>query len=285
MKKVLLFSALLTLIFTSCGKNSAEYKKLQAEKDSLALIHAQTNLELDQILSLFNEIEESFNEIKTAENYVSIQSATQGELSPSVRERVQNDMKFITETLDKNRKQLSELESKLKNSNLKNSQLSKTLENLQTELQQKTMALVAMRDELERKDAQIAELSASVTNLSMDVQVLKEQTSEQLQTINKQTTALNTVYYCFGTSKELKTQKILDGGELGTNFNKNYFIPQDMNKLKVVRLYAKKGKLISKHPEGSYEFVKDSNGQVELSILNAESFWSLTKYLVVQVNV
>ena len=250
MKKVLLFSAVLTLIFTSCGKNSAEYKKLQAEKDSLALIHAQTNVELDQILSLFNEIEESFSEIKTAENYVSIQSATQGELSPSVRERVQNDMKFITETLDKNRKQLTELESKLKNSNLKNSQLSKTLENLQTELQQKTMALVAMRDELERKDAQIAELSTSVTNLSMDVQVLKDQTSEQLQTIKDQTTVINTVYYCFGTSKELKAQKILDGGELGTNFNKNYFIAQDMNKLKVVPLYAKKGELISKHPVG-----------------------------------
>lgn len=47
----------------------------------------------------------------------------------------------------------------------------------------------------------------------------------------------------------------------------------------------KKGKLISKHPDGSYEFGKDSNGQAELRILDPKNFWSLTKYLVVQVNV
>jgi ABC-type transporter Mla subunit MlaD len=285
MKKGLLFFAIFALILTSCGKNSAEYKKLLAEKDSLALANTQANTELDEVLQLFNQIENNFRDIKAAENYLSVQSNTPGELTPSVRDRVQSDMQFITETLDKNRKQIAELESKLKNSSLKSSQLTQTLENLRSELQEKTMALVAMRDELEKKDTQIQELSSNVTALSMDVQALKEQTTEQRQTIKKQTTEINTVYYCFGTSKELKAQKILDGGELGTGFNKNYFIAQDMNKLNIIPLYAKKAKLISKHPEGSYEIAKNTNGQVELKILNIKNFWSLTKYLVVQVNV
>ncbi|MDR0427097.1 MAG: hypothetical protein LBH12_00680 [Dysgonamonadaceae bacterium] len=285
MKKGLLFFAIFALILTSCGKNSPEYKKLLAEKDSLALANTQANTELDEVLQLFNQIENNFRDIKTAENYLSVQSNTPGELTPSVRDRVQSDMQFVTETLDKNRKQITELESKLKNSNLKSSQLTRTLENLRSELQEKTMALVAMRDELEKKDTQIQELSSNVTTLSMDVQALKEQTTEQRQTIKKQTTEINTVYYCFGTSKELKAQKILDGGELGTDFNKNYFIAQDMNKLNIIPLYAKKAKLISKHPEGSYEIAKNANGQVELKILNTKNFWSLTKYLVVQVNV
>lgn len=285
MKKVLLFCAVITLILTSCGKNSSEYKKLQAEKDSLALIHARTSSELDEVLLLFNDIEDNFRSIKSAENYLSVQSNNPGELTPTVRERIQSDMKFITETLDKNRKQISDLEGRLKNSNLQSSQLSKTLENLRAELDEKTMALVAMRDELERKNEQIAELSTSVTNLSNDVQSLRTQTNEQMATIKEQETEINTVYYCFGTSKELKAQNIVDNGQLGTDLNKNYFIAKNMNTFKIVPLYAKKGKLISKHPDGSYEFGKDSNGQAELRILDPKNFWSLTKYLVVQVNV
>ncbi|MDL2224266.1 hypothetical protein LJB92_03020 [Bacteroidales bacterium OttesenSCG-928-M06] len=285
MKKVVLICSVLTLILSSCGKHSSEYKKLQAEKDSLAFAHAQTTSELDQVLLLFNEIEENFNSIKSAENYLSVQTNTPGELTPSVKERIQSNMQFITETLDKNRKQISDLENKLKNSNLKSSQLSKTLDNLRAELDQKTMALVAMRDELERKNEEIAELSANVTTLSNDVQTLRTQANLQLETIKEQQAEINTVYYCFGTSKELKAQNILDGSQIGTNFNKNYFIPQNINTLKVIPLYAKKGKLISKHPDGSYEFGKDANGQAELRILDPQNFWSLTKYLVIQVNV
>jgi hypothetical protein len=118
------------------------------------------------------------------------------------------------------------------------------------------------------------------------VQSLKTQTGEQQTTIQQQQTELNTVYYCFGTSKELKDQKILINNQLGTDFDRNYFIRiPDFHTLTLIPLYAKKGKLISKHPEGSYEFTKDMNGKVELKILDPKNFWSLTKYLVVQVNV
>jgi hypothetical protein len=48
---------------------------------------------------------------------------------------------------------------------------------------------------------------------------------------------------------------------------------------------SKKGKLISKHPAGSYEFGKGATGQLELRILDPKTFWSLTKYLVIEVNV
>jgi predicted RNase H-like nuclease (RuvC/YqgF family) len=188
--------------------------------------------------------------------------------------------------LNKNKEQISDLEKRLKKSNLKSTQLSTTLDNLRTELEEKTMALVAMRDELERKDQQIYELSSNVTNLSNDINALKVQSNAQQTTINEQQTEINTVYYCFGTTKELKSQKILVGDQIGTDFSKDYFIKvKDLNNLKVISLKAKKGRLISKHPEGTYELVKDANDQVELNILDPKNFWSLTKFLVVQVHV
>jgi predicted nucleic acid-binding Zn-ribbon protein len=286
MKKVLLFCAVFALTFSSCVKNSSEYKALQAEKDSLELTNAKNESELDEILSLLNEVQDNFTSIKTQENYLSVQSNTPGELTPSTRERIHADMQFVTETLNKNREKIAELETKLKNSSVQSSKLQQTLNNLRTELDQKTADLVALKDELERKNQKIGELSESIDNLSKDVQNLHVQSTAQQETITQQQKEINTVYYCFGTTKELKEQKILVNGSLGVNFNKDYFIKvSDLNKLQVISLKAKKGKLISKHPEGSYEFAKDANNQVELRILDAKNFWSLTKYLVVQVTV
>jgi DNA repair exonuclease SbcCD ATPase subunit len=285
MKKVLLFCGILALILTSCGKNSTEYKALKTQHDSLLVVNAQHSAELDEIVSLLNEVEENFNSIKTAENYLTVQSNTPGELSPSVKDKVRADMQFVTETLSKNKEKIADLEKKLKGSAIQSKQLQQTLNNLRTQLDEKTMALVAMNEELERKDQKIAELSDNITTLSKDVQDLRAYSNSQQETIDTQTKELNTVYYCFGTSKELKNQGILKDGQLGSNFNKDYFIKvRDLNKLQVVPLYAKKGALVSKHPDGSYEFVKAANEQVELRILDPKNFWSLTKYLVVQVN-
>jgi len=288
MKKLVLFGLIgFALIFSSsCVKNSSEYKQLQAEKDSLALVNTKNASDMEDMLSLLNEVEDNFKSIKTAENYLSVQSNNPGELAPSTKDRIQSDMKFVTETLDKNRQKIAELEKKLKNSSVQSAQLQQTLTNLRTELDQKTMALVTLNEELERKNQQITELSANVSNLSKDVQDLRVQSNAQQQTITQQNKVITTVYYCFGTSKELSNQKILVNNQLGPNLNRDYFIKiNDFNKLTVVQLWAKKAKLVSKHPDGSYEFVKDANNQVELHILNPANFWSLTKYLVVLVNV
>jgi chromosome segregation ATPase len=284
---IFICTAVFALTMVSCVKNSSEYKALQAQKDSLALANTQNAAELEQILGLLNEVEDNFNSIKAAENYLSVQSNASGELTPSTKERIQSDMKFITEVLDKNKQRIADLEKRLKKSSLQSSQLSATLKKLQTELEEKTAALLALSDELAKKDQQIAELHTHVTNLSSDVQALKTQADAQKETITQQQTELNTVYYCFGTSKELKDNKIVVKNQLGTDFDRSYFIKEkDYNQLHVIPLYdSKRGKLISRHPDGSYEFGKDLRGQLELRILNPNSFWSLTKYLVIQVSV
>jgi chromosome segregation ATPase len=271
---------------SSCVKNSSEYKALLAKNDSLAIANAKNQGELDEIISLLNEIEENFTNIKSAENYLTVQSNASGELSPSVRERVRSDMQFVTETLNANKAKITELEQKLKNSSIKSANLQTTVENLRKELDEKTLALVTLNEELKKKNKQIDDLNKNVDDLTKNLDEYKEKTDLQQETIAQQQLELNTVYYCFGTTKELKEQNILVSGKLGPNFNKNYFIKvRDYRSLHNIRLYAKKGKLISSHPDGSYEFTKDPTDQVQLTITNPALFWSLTKYLVVQVNV
>jgi len=284
MKKFLLGMAIITLIFSSCGKHSSEYKKLQAQNDSLALAHQQTTSELNEMLSILNDVEDGFQNIKSAENYLTVASTKGNEMTPSTRDRITEDMQFITKTLQDNKDKISDLEKKLKNSTIQSSELKKTIERLRAEVADKTIALANLQEELAKRDAQIAALSENVSNLSTSVSSWQTHSQEQAETIKAQQAVIKTVFYCFGTDKELKEQKILVKGELGTDFNKDFFIKvSDPETLTNIPLYAKKAELVSKHPSGTYQFTKGTDGKVSLIINDTSKFWSLTKYLVIKV--
>ena len=59
MKKVALV-CVCTVLLASCGQNSAEYKKLKAENDSLKLENVKTTSELNDMLTTLNEVETNF---------------------------------------------------------------------------------------------------------------------------------------------------------------------------------------------------------------------------------
>ena len=95
---------------------------------------------------------------------------------------------------------------------------------------------------------------------------------------------MNTAWYVFGTKKELKDQRIVEGGKvLQANFNKSYFTKIDIRVDKVVNLYSKSAKILTTHPSSSYTLTRDANKQYTLRITNPELFWSTSKYLVVVV--
>lgn len=289
MKKVALV-CVCTVLLASCGQNSAEYKKLKAENDSLKLENVKTTSELNDMLTTLNEVETNFQSIRDAENYLNIQQQQDSELTPSSREQIKKNMELITETLKKNKEQITKLEEQLKKSNIQSASLRKTIDRLSAELDQKTTMIVALQEDLARKNVRIQELDQMVSELNENVENLSVETKAQKEKLASQDKEINTVYYCFGTSKELKDQKILSGGGLFSKskvlqpgFNKEYFLAVDMRELSEIPLFAAKAKLKSTHPEGSYEFVKDEDDNLTLKIVDPKTFWSLGKYLVIEV--
>ena len=277
-------------MLASCVQNSAEYKKLQAENDSLKIENTRANAEMDEILNTLNEVEADIQSIRDAENYLNIQQQS-GDLNQSSRERIKENMQLISETLKRNKQQISELEEKLKKSGIQSEALRKTISRLSSELDQKANMIVALQEDLAKKNVKIQELDATIASLNEDVENLSTTTAAQSEKLKEQDKALHTAYYCFGTSKELKDQKILSGGGLFSKskvlqagFNKDYFISVDIREVKEIPLFAGKAKLKSNHPEGSYEFVEDEEGNLTLVITDAQTFWSLGKYLVIEVS-
>ena len=275
--------ALSAITLVSCEFVTKREQELTAKNDSLTIELSERNAALDQAIQTIADIQEGFRVINEAEGRVSIQS--QGGEGISDAERMKEDILFIQKKMEANRKQIEQLEKKLKASGIEASSLRKVISNLQKELDEKVARIAVLQAELAEKDIRIAELDKAVATLTGDVNALQKVSDEQQEVIEQQVTKLNTAWYVYGTAKELKEQNILKSGDVmsSTDFNKNYFTEIDVRVDRVFPLYAKNAKLMTVHPEGSYEFVKDADKQLTLNVLDFEAFWSVSRYMVIQV--
>ena len=287
MKKILAFCAFI-IALTACTQYSSEYKRAQHEKDSLKLQLAKNEAEMNEMLSLLNSIEHDIQSIREAEEFLTIQKDS--ELSESKRDQIKSNMLLITETLKKNKQQLAELQEKLNNSNVQSSALHKTIERLTKDINEKSGFIVNLQSELAKKDEQIKGYSKQVENLITDIEILESVSYSQSEQISEQEITLNQVYYCFGTKKELKEQNIISGGGLFSksktlegNFNREYFIVIDKRQITAIPLYASKASVKTNHPKDAYDFYKDPEGNLTLEVKDVNKFWSLSKYLVIEV--
>lgn len=291
MKKVITAAIAASVLMIGCTNQSTEMKRLQAEKDSLLQVNAQTTADFNEMIQLMNDVEEGFRQIKEAENYLITQKDANGEISLTTREQIKNDMALVAETLQKNKERLDKLQKQLNQSKNQSAALQKTITRLQGEIAEKTEMITSLQESLAKRDVRIAELDEIVTDLTGQVEHLSTENEQQKEVLMTQDEELNTVYYALGTNKELKEQKIVEGGGLFSSkkvlkgdFNKNYFTAVDMRKLHDIPFDSKKAKLLTNHPEGTYEMQKDNEGYLTLVITNPESFWSLSRYLVVELN-
>ena len=67
------------------------------------------------------------------------------------------------------------------------------------------------------------------------------------------------------------------------DFDQSFFNKGDKRTLSSIPLPAKKAKVLSHQPAGSYTLT-EKNGQAVLTITNPDKFWSLSNYLVIQLD-
>ena len=283
MKKLLFLAIGLTLItFMGCKEDRkvADVAGF-SQNDSLQKIIAQKDNEINDIMETFNQIEAGFKEINEAENRVSLMKDGEG---ANRRQQLVENVQFISATMKENRTLIEKLRRQLRESSVKSDNLKKTIENLVAELEEKDNQLQQLRAELDAKNIHIAELDQTISGLNDNVTNLQTESSQKSATIQAQDKQLNTAWFVFGTKKELKEQRIIDGDRvLESNFNKSYFTKIDIRVEKEIKLYSKYAKILTMHSSDSYTLEKDANKQYVLRITNPQIFWSTSKYLVILV--
>lgn len=143
----------------------------------------------------------------------------------------------------------------------------------------------ALSSEVANKQEQISQQSAEIESKAREVSNLQAENDVKSETLAAQDREMNRAWYVFGTKAELKVQKILDKSEVlkNSNFNKGYFTEIDIRNTRHIPFYSKKATLLTSHPSGSYTMTPNSSGLMELNITDPATFWSVSKYLVVQV--
>ncbi len=303
MKKLFAFAVCGVLALTACNQDKkSAVNPAELQNDSLrAIIDARDN-EINDMMGTLNEIQQGFAAINAAEKRVTL--AKNGEGADKTMQ-IREDVQFIAQRMKANRELIQKLQQQLRDTGFKGEEMKKTLAQLTSQLTQKDQELKQLRAELEAKNIHIKELDETITGLNTNVSNLKTdkenltnekktlqtekanlqtESNQKSETISSQDQQLNTGWYAFGTKKELKAQGVLASGKvLQGNFNKNYFTKIDIRNTKELKLYSKKVRLLTAHPSSSYSLSADANGQYVLRISDPQTFWSTSKYLVVQV--
>jgi len=287
MKKVFFVAACVVIVAASCTDGKKSQLVVEQQRDSLERIINQKDNEINDMMSTLNDIEEGFRVISEAEGRVSVAKRGEG---ASATARIQENMQFISQAMQQNRELINKLRQQVRQSSVKGDQLKRTIENLTAQLAEKEEMLQQLRAELDAKDIHIAELDETIAGLNDDVNKLEEDGVAKSKTISQQDKELHTAWFVFGTKKELKEQNILTTGFLKKkqvmkeDVNLNYFTKIDIRVDKEIKLYSKGAEILTNHPAGSYTLERDANKQYVLRISNPQKFWSLSKYLVIEVD-
>lgn len=271
------------LVACACNQGKGVDDSARQERDSLQRVIDGKDAELDDIMGTFNEVQEGIRRITEAEGRVTVADATRE--NASSREVIRENLDYIEQAMKQNRDMVAQLKEKLRTSNIKGEKLQKTIANLQTQIEQQAQRIQELEASLAEKDQELVRKGEEISSLNENVSSLTADNEAKAKTVAAQDKELNTAWFVFGTKSELKEQKILSSGDVlkDGNFNRDYFTKIDIRYDKEVKLYSKSAKLLTTHPKGSYSLTKDAQGQYELHITDPTRFWSVSKYLVVQV--
>ena len=282
MKKVMMaFSAALVLF--SCGENTNAYKELQAKLDSVKRINDSYEADLAETDSHVANVLTNFQDISTAEKMIDVNP--RGEMSQTQKERIKNNVTLINDKLRASTEALDALTQKLAAGGTENKRLRHTIAALKKDLEVQRQRIIALTEELQRKDLAIGALDSIVTTLGQDVERLNETTAKQASTLATQDKEMHTVRYCVGTKSDLKDFKLLQGGRLVTDgADLSYFTTADQRKLSQIPLYSRDAKILTTHPASSYVLIADGEKNLTLNIKDHKAFWSASRMLVIQVH-
>lgn len=267
-----------SLFTISCGDSEKSENPLA---DSLSGVNGELSgklsekeIALQEFVNSFNEIQENLNAIKEKEKIVTASSQS-GDVK-SKEETIKEDIQAIYDLIAKNKNRIGSLSKKLKNANSKISGLDQMIATLQAQIDVKDGEISDLKAQLESKNIELS-------NIVMNLENVQAESSAK-------TEKMNTVFYAFGTSKELKEKNVItkEGGFIGMgkatklkdDFNKEYFTKIDASQVTSINIGAKKAKIITTHPTSSYKLIGEKTIE-KIEILNNEDFWSTSKYLVI----
>lgn len=283
--KHLIIPLTLTSMLFSC--NGQQEKDQQQSLEEISKQELVTALEeRDQLLALVKEVSVGLEQIKQLENIMTIAAAHPTE-NMGQKAQILTDIASLKEKIQQRKAQLQDLENKLQKSTINNKELQETINALRIQIDSQIEEIESLKHQLIAANEHIGVLNNAVDSLNTTVSTVKGERDVAQEASIKLANELNTCFYVVAPKSELKKHNIIESGFLRKtklmkgDFDKGFFVISDKRVLSSLPLGTSKAKVLTNHPEASYEII-DENGQKTIKITNTEQFWSLSNYLVVQ---
>lgn len=268
-------------LMCSCDFETQAYKNLRMQKDSIQALQQSQLLELENYLDLINEVDSGFEAIRESQNILTFASYDNENPSENMRQKVADNLYMINNLLAENQSKIAELEEKLQSSDLKSTKLQRMVNKLTADLKKKNAEVVELRELLVSKNYQIDSLMV-IFRMAQDRETaLIAKTTEQDSIMSVQDAQLHRAYFFVGNRKALRANDI-NVKDRDAGYRTELFTPVDVRVFDRLETGAKSAKILTKHPESSYEMQRQSDNTYVLIIKNAADFWSASRYLIVQ---
>lgn len=257
---------------------------MEASKQELAAAVS----ERDKLFSLVRDVTCDLEEIRRLEGLLSATDKRGGEDSFR-RSRILADIASVKATLQKRNRQISEMESRLKESSLFNEGLQSTIDILRKQVNSQLSEIEELNRQLTDARRHIGSLSITVDSLSSTVATAYSELDSAKSVSVKLENELNASYVIIDSKANLKKQGIIETGflrktkVLKDGADKSRFRTCDKRTTEYIRIGAKKPKILTQHPEKSYS-MSGKGERTFLHILDSDLFWSLSNYLVIQTD-
>ncbi len=279
MKRTFLLLLPAFLLLQSCSESpeqSPQYQQLAEDSRHMEKLLAEKDSTINSLFGNFNRISENLRTIRSKQGQLTQNGNVESD--ESVQDRIMNDIGEIDALLAENKALIERMRQGSKKNTTQIVELERALEELELSMVEKDSEIDAIKEELASTNSSLATLIAMYR--------------DKTQLADMQRHELNTAYYAIGTAKELQDKGVLtkqggfagigkveklNTGSLGTD----HFTRIDILESQEIPILGKKARLVTSHPDGSYRMEGDGN---RLVITNADSFWSISKYLVVVVD-
>lgn len=272
---VSLFALALAVGCTQDPKETPQFQQLAEDNDRTQAQLAEKDSMINDLFGTVNRISENLRIIRSKQGQLGV--ADGGSEGMNVEERIMGDIQSIDGLLAENRALIERLRTQSKGSATGLAELQRTVDDLDRNMMEKDEEIALVKEQLASSNSSLA--------------TLIDMYRDKSQLADLQRNELNTAWYAVGTAKELRDNGVLskEGGIAGiggvnklntADLAKGYFTRIDITRDSSIPVVAKKAKLATTHPEGSYRF---EEGAAKLVITDPNAFWSISKYLVVVV--
>lgn len=285
---VYVFPVLLFGLIVSCT-NGNQNNESQGKIDSLIAVNEKQNAHIQEMEGFITSLSQTMDSIDIQEKNL-IADGNIEKRQPVNKETFINNLKKYKEIIERQRQQIEKLENQLAaNKDEMSAKMTQIVAYYKQQLEEKDNMIASLQKNIAENKTNIRNLQSSVSNLLATTHEQEQKIVEQEKTMTRQNDMINTCYVRIGTKKDLKADGLLQGGFLkktkldDASFSAAKFTAMDMRKCIDIHIKSSKPKVLTQMPASSYSIVKNDDGTCYLHIIDPNKFWSISRYLVIQL--